>query len=89
LSGNILIAFSFILSGVKSRLVKFEDGSGGKSIKDYDLAIKMIIDEALSSNKVVDIFKAEELKSLKYPSSQMSSFWKKKECSIRTLHWNC
>ncbi len=43
---------------VKSRLVKFEGGSGGKSIKDYDSAIKMIIDEALSSNKVVDIFEA-------------------------------
>ncbi len=43
---------------VKSRLVKFEGSSGGKSIKDYDSAIKMIIDEALSSNKVVDIFEA-------------------------------
>jgi type I restriction enzyme, R subunit len=43
---------------VKSRLVKFVGGDGGKSTKDYDTAIKTIIDQALSSNRVVDIFEA-------------------------------
>jgi len=43
---------------VKSRLVKFDGGEGGKSGKDLDTAIKMIVDQAISSDKVVDIFEA-------------------------------
>ena len=43
---------------VKSRLVKFEGDGTGKSTKDLDTAIKMIVDQAISSDKVVDIFAA-------------------------------
>jgi type I restriction enzyme, R subunit len=44
---------------VKARLVKFEDGGGGgKSRSEIDSAIKMIVDQAISSDKVVDIFAA-------------------------------
>lgn len=44
---------------VKSRLVKFDGGDGkGKSAADMDSAIKMIVDQAISSDKVVDIFEA-------------------------------
>ena len=45
---------------VKARLVKFEEtGSGaGKSDIEIETAIKQIVDEALSSDKVVDIFEA-------------------------------
>lgn len=43
---------------VKSRLVKFEGDGSGKSGKDLDTAIKMIVDQAISSDKVVDIFAA-------------------------------
>ncbi len=43
---------------VKSRLVKFDGGEGGKSSKDLDTAIKMIVDQAISSDKVIDIFEA-------------------------------
>lgn len=43
---------------VKSRLVKFDGGEGGKSGKDLDTAIKMIVDQAISSDKVIDIFEA-------------------------------
>lgn len=44
---------------VKARLVKFE-GSGGSGGSDIDIetAIKQIVDEALSSDKVIDIFEA-------------------------------
>jgi type I restriction enzyme R subunit len=43
---------------VKSRLVKFEGTGGGKSDFEIETAIKQIVDEALSSDKVVDIFDA-------------------------------
>ena len=43
---------------VKSRLVKFESTGSGKSNAEMETAIKQIVDEALSSEKVVDIFDA-------------------------------
>ena len=43
---------------VKARLVKFEGTSNGKSDLQVETAIKQIIDEALSSDKVIDIFDA-------------------------------
>ncbi|PSJ72689.1 DEAD/DEAH box helicase [Sphingobacteriales bacterium UPWRP_1] len=46
---------------VKARLVKFEGTGGGKSDYEIETAIKQIVDEALSSDKVVDIFDAAGL----------------------------
>lgn len=43
---------------VKARLVKFEGTGTGKSDIEIETAIKQIVDEALSSDKVVDIFDA-------------------------------
>jgi len=43
---------------VKARLVKFEIEGKGKTAKEFDTAIKMIVDQAISSDKVVDIFAA-------------------------------
>ena len=43
---------------VKARLVKFEGTSTGKSDIEIETAIKQIVDEALSSDKVMDIFEA-------------------------------
>jgi len=46
---------------VKARLVKFEGTGGGgtgKSDIEIETAIKQIVDEALSSDKVIDIFEA-------------------------------
>ena len=43
---------------VKSRLVKFEIEGKGRTSKEIDTAIKMIVDQAISSDKVVDIFAA-------------------------------
>jgi type I restriction enzyme R subunit len=43
---------------VKARLVKFEGIGTGKSDIEIETAIKQIVDEALSSDKVMDIFEA-------------------------------
>lgn len=43
---------------VKARLVKFDMPTGRKSNQQIETAIKQIIDEALSSDQVVDIFDA-------------------------------
>jgi type I restriction enzyme R subunit len=43
---------------VKARLVKFEGGGTGKSDYEIETAIKQIVNEALSSDKVIDIFDA-------------------------------
>jgi len=43
---------------VRARLVKFEGTGTGKSDIEIETAIKQIVDEALSSDKVVDIFDA-------------------------------
>lgn len=43
---------------MKARLVKFEGTGTGKSDIQIETAIKQIVDEALSSDKVIDIFEA-------------------------------
>jgi type I restriction enzyme R subunit len=43
---------------VKARLVKFEGTGTGKSDIEIETAIKQIVDEALSSDRVMDIFEA-------------------------------
>ncbi|OAQ39590.1 DEAD/DEAH box helicase [Pedobacter psychrophilus] len=43
---------------VKARLVKFEGTGTGKSDIEIETAIKQIVDKALSSDKVMDIFEA-------------------------------
>lgn len=47
---------------VKARLVKFIGGSTGRSDIDIETAIKQIVDEALSSDQVIDIFDAAGIK---------------------------
>ncbi len=46
---------------VKARLVKFEGTPVGKSSREIETAIKQIVDEAISSDKVIDIFEAAGL----------------------------
>ena len=46
---------------IKARLVKFETPTGGRSNREIETAIKQIIDEAISSDKVIDIFEAAGL----------------------------
>ncbi|MDO8685182.1 MAG: type I restriction endonuclease subunit R, partial [Clostridiales bacterium] len=47
---------------VKARLVKFIGGGTGRPDIDIETAIKHIVDEALSSDKVIDIFDAAGIK---------------------------
>lgn len=47
---------------VKARLVKFVSNGTGRSDIDIETAVKQIIDEALSSDQVVDIFDAAGVK---------------------------
>lgn len=47
-----------LFQAVRARLVKFEGTGTGKSNVELDTAIRQIVDEALSSDKVVDIFDA-------------------------------
>lgn len=47
---------------IKARLVKFNTTGNGKSDEELETAIRQIIDEALVSNKVVDVFDAAGLK---------------------------
>ena len=47
---------------VRSRLVKFEGTGNGKSDIEIETAIKQIVDEALSSDTVIDIFDAAGIK---------------------------
>lgn len=47
---------------IKSRLLKFSSTGSGKSDDEIETAIKQVIDKALVSNKVVDIFDAAGIK---------------------------
>ncbi len=47
---------------VKARLSKFESSVGGKTDAEIETAIRQVIDEALVSSKVVDIFDAAGIK---------------------------
>lgn len=47
---------------IKARLAKFESSAGGKSDAEIETAIRQVIDEALVSSKVVDVFDAAGIK---------------------------
>jgi len=47
---------------IKSRLAKFENGGYGNTSEDIETAIRQVIDEALLSSKVVDVFDAAGIK---------------------------
>ncbi len=47
---------------VKARFVKFEPRTGGKSDFEIDTAIKQVIDQAIVSEQVVDVFDAAGIK---------------------------
>jgi len=47
-----------LFQAIKARLAKFEGTGTGKSDLEIETAIKQIVDEALSSSKVIDIFEA-------------------------------
>jgi type I restriction enzyme R subunit len=47
---------------IKARLAKFESSVGGKSDVEIETAIRQVIDEALVSSKVVDVFDAAGIK---------------------------
>ncbi len=47
---------------VRARLTKFEGTGNGSSGNNYETAIKQIIDKAISSETVVDIFDAAGIK---------------------------
>jgi len=47
---------------VKARLVKFEITGTGKSFSEIESAIKQIVDQALTSDQVIDIFDAAGIK---------------------------
>lgn len=47
---------------VKSRLIKFENTGAGKTSEEMETAIRQVIDQALVSDKVIDIFDAAGIK---------------------------
>ncbi len=47
---------------IKARLAKFDASGSGKTDEEIETAIRQVIDEALVSNKVVDIFDAAGIK---------------------------
>jgi type I restriction enzyme R subunit len=47
---------------VKARLVKFERSGAGSNAKDLETAIKQVIDKAIVSNGVIDVFDAAGIK---------------------------
>ncbi|KAA0259090.1 type I restriction endonuclease subunit R [Deferribacter autotrophicus] len=47
---------------LKSRLIKFDSTGRGKSINEIETAIKQVIDKAMVSNEVIDVFDAAGLK---------------------------
>ena len=51
-----------LFQAIKARLVKFETTGGGRSDEDMDSAIRQIVDQALISDQVVDIFDAAGIK---------------------------
>ena len=48
---------------VKARLAKFDGGGNGRSNEEIEIAIKQVIDQALVSDKVIDIFDAAGIKT--------------------------
>jgi type I restriction enzyme R subunit len=47
---------------IKARLVKFESSGGGKTDEEIETAIRQVIDQALVSEQVIDVFDAAGIK---------------------------
>ncbi len=47
---------------VKARLVKFEGGGNGRTSGEIETAIRQVVDQAISSDKIIDIFDAAGIK---------------------------
>ena len=60
-AADIAIEMS-LFQTVKARLVKFEIGTGGKSDVEIETAIRQLVDKAIISNEVIDIFDAAGIK---------------------------
>jgi type I restriction enzyme R subunit len=62
------------LQAMKARLAKFDEPiGGGKTDKEIETAIKQIVDEALSSDKVIDIFDAAGIDKLEISGLEILS----------------
>ena len=51
-----------LFQAVKARLVKFESSSGGKTDEEVETTIRQVIDKALVTEQVIDIFDASGIK---------------------------
>lgn len=60
---------------VKARLCKFDATSSHKTNEEIETTIRQVIDKALVSEQVVDIFDAAGIKSLTYQYFRKSSLW--------------
>ena len=58
---------------VKARLVKFEIQGSGKTSKQIETAIKLIVDQAISSEEVIDIFNAAGMEKPEISSLEILS----------------
>ena len=47
---------------VKARLVKFERTGSGKTVDEIETAIRQVVDQAITSDKIIDIFDAAGIK---------------------------
>lgn len=60
---------------VKARLCKFDVSSSHKTDEEMETTIRQVVDKALVSEQVVDIFDAAGIKSRIYPFFQKNSLW--------------
>ncbi len=60
---------------VKARLVKFDATGLGRSDEEIETTIRQVIDQALVSEQVIDVFDAAGIKSLIFPFFPKISYW--------------
>lgn len=68
---------------VKARLVKFDSTGIGKTDEEIETAIRQVIDKALVTERVIDVFDAAGIKNRIFPycqkiSLQKSGIWNTK-----------
>ena len=73
---------------LKARLVKFEGTGTGKTNTEIETAIKLIVDKAIVSDSVIDIFDAAGIKKPDISILSDEFLLEVKTCSTKILHWN-
>jgi type I restriction enzyme R subunit len=73
---------------IKARFAKFDETQKKQTNEEIETAIRQIVNDAIVSKEVIDVFEAAGIKKPEFQFFQTSLWQKFKECQERIWHLN-